>query len=55
MFVMGKTRIAAAGGARRSQADTHEIDDLERRIQELNAVAESNDGSDTAGAALLRF
>ena len=34
---------------RRSQAEAHEIDDLERRIQELNAVAESNDGSGEAG------
>ena len=52
---MGKKRTAAAGGAKRSQAETHEIDDLERRIRELSAVAESNDGSGEAGAVLLRF
>ena len=49
-FCMGKKRPAAAGGVRRSQAEAHEIDDLERRILELNAVAESNDGSSEAGA-----
>ena len=49
---MGKKRTVASGGARRSQAEAHEIDDLERRIQELDAVAESNDGSGEAGALL---
>ena len=50
---MRKKRAIDTGGARRSQAEAHEIDDLERRIQELNAVAESNDGSDKAGALLM--
>ena len=50
---MGKKRTAYSGGARRSQAEAHEIDDLERRIQELNALAESNDGSGEAGVVLL--
>ena len=52
---MGKKRTVASGGARRSQAEAHEIDDLERRIQELDAVAESNDGSGEAGALLTVF
>ncbi|CAK0786422.1 hypothetical protein CVIRNUC_009635 [Coccomyxa viridis] len=50
---MGKKRTVASGGARRSQAEAHEIDDLERRIQELDAVAESNDGSGEAGTKII--
>lgn len=46
---MGKKRKAIPGGARRSQAEADEIDDLETRIQEFQNAAEGQDGSGPRG------
>ena len=47
--VMGKKRKAIPGGARRSQAEADEIDDLETRIQEFQNAAEGQNGSGPGG------